>query len=234
MLLLWNVPLISVSMYLTKSVSRLTRNVCWLSSLYSFTFFTASTAWTKEAYSRRCTLFYFIYLFTYFFFCPLQGNSHFWFPQTWMTFWSFSSRSGPSPTWGTLSTAITEAISFTSWGQSLSTSSLLTCVQTPWSCWRRAHLSIGSPKPGSAGLLSDFPSSSCQASVTSIIPTWDLQTTVPCLPSSDPEAHCCLSDSTSPSCPWCCHFCMGPCCFSPGSASLLPTPTAATIFTIVW
>lgn len=68
MLLLWNVPLISVSMYLTKSVSRLTRNVCWLSSLYSFTFFTASTAWTEEAYSRRCTLFYFIYLFTYFFF----------------------------------------------------------------------------------------------------------------------------------------------------------------------
>lgn len=42
--------------HLSKSVKRLTRNVCCLSSLYPSAFFTASTAWAGEAYSRKMYL----------------------------------------------------------------------------------------------------------------------------------------------------------------------------------
>lgn len=151
-----------------------------------------------------------------------------------MTFWSFSSRS--DPTWGTLSTTITEAIPSTSWGWSLITSpsssySLLTCLQNPGSCWRKAHLSFGSPKPDSAMLQSDLSSSTCPALVTSISPIWDHQTMLPCggqLPSGLDHLLGCLERH---------HFsvhCMSPRCFSPDLAILLPTPTDIAIFTIIW
>lgn len=42
--------------YLSKSVKRLTLNVCCLSSLYPSAFLTASRAWVGAAYSRKMYL----------------------------------------------------------------------------------------------------------------------------------------------------------------------------------